>query len=91
MTIFKVLCGWENMLQEAFPTIWFTMWIKSDDRGWCHDLNLGAIWIGADSEIMLSWPNLMCVWIGKKITGSFHDQFEVICELDQVIDDDAMT
>jgi hypothetical protein len=31
------------------------------------------------------------MWIRKKVTGSFHDQFEVICELDQLIEDDAIT
>jgi hypothetical protein len=31
------------------------------------------------------------MWIGNKVKRSFHDQFEVICELDQMIEDDAMT
>jgi hypothetical protein len=29
--------------------------------------------------------------IGKYVTGSFHDQFELICGLDQMIEDDVMT
>jgi hypothetical protein len=31
----------------------------------------------------------MC--IGKNVTGSFHDKFEVICGLDQMIWVDVMT
>jgi hypothetical protein len=31
------------------------------------------------------------MWIGKDVTGSFHDQFELLCGLDQMIEDDVMT
>jgi hypothetical protein len=31
------------------------------------------------------------IWILKDVTGIFHDQFEVICGLDQMIDDDVLT
>jgi hypothetical protein len=31
------------------------------------------------------------MWIGKDLTGSFHNQFEVSCELEQMINDDVMT
>jgi hypothetical protein len=31
------------------------------------------------------------MFIGKYVTGRFHDKFDVICELDQVIKDDVMT
>jgi hypothetical protein len=31
------------------------------------------------------------MWIGKYVTGRFHDQFEVLCGLDQMIEDDVMT
>jgi hypothetical protein len=31
------------------------------------------------------------MWIGKDVTGSFHDQFEVLCEMEQMIKDDVMT
>jgi hypothetical protein len=30
------------------------------------------------------------MWIGKELTRSFHDQFEVICGLFQMIEDDVM-
>jgi hypothetical protein len=29
--------------------------------------------------------------IGNDVTGSFHNQFEVICGLEQMIKDDVMT
>jgi hypothetical protein len=31
------------------------------------------------------------MWIGMDVTGRFHDQFEVPCELEQMIEDDIMT
>jgi hypothetical protein len=31
------------------------------------------------------------MWIGKDVTGSFHDQFGELCELEQMIEDDVVT
>jgi hypothetical protein len=31
------------------------------------------------------------MWIGKDVTVRYHDQFEVLCELKQMIEDDVMT
>jgi hypothetical protein len=31
------------------------------------------------------------MWIPKYVRGSFHDTFDVQCELDQVIQDDVFT
>jgi hypothetical protein len=31
------------------------------------------------------------MWIEKDVTGRFHDQLEVICGLEQKIEDDVMT
>jgi hypothetical protein len=31
------------------------------------------------------------MWIGRDVTGSIHDQFEVLCGLEQMIEDDVMT
>jgi hypothetical protein len=31
------------------------------------------------------------MWIGKDMTRSFHDQFEVMCGLDQMMEEDVMT
>jgi hypothetical protein len=76
------------MWHEASRPIRSTMWIRSDDRGWCNDLICGAFWIGANSEIMLSWHNMKC-YMDWKECG--RNQFEVISEIVQMIDDDVMT
>jgi hypothetical protein len=31
------------------------------------------------------------MWIGNDVTGSCHDQFEVLCGLEVMIEDDVMT
>jgi hypothetical protein len=31
------------------------------------------------------------MWIGKDVAGNVYDQFEVICGLKQMIDDDVIT
>jgi hypothetical protein len=31
------------------------------------------------------------MWIGNDVTGSFHDKFEVLCGLEQKIQDDVLT
>jgi hypothetical protein len=31
------------------------------------------------------------MWIGSDVTGSFHYQFEVICGLEQMIQDEVLT
>jgi hypothetical protein len=31
------------------------------------------------------------MWIGKDVTGSFQDRFDVLCGLEQMIVDDALT
>jgi hypothetical protein len=41
---------WEVCDRKISRTIWNTMWIRSDDRGWCHDLIWGVMWIGTDEK-----------------------------------------
>jgi hypothetical protein len=31
------------------------------------------------------------IYIGKVVTGSIHDQFEGLCDLEEMIEDDFMT
>jgi hypothetical protein len=31
------------------------------------------------------------MWIGEDVTGTLHDQLELICGLDQMIEDDVTT
>jgi hypothetical protein len=42
-------------------------------------------------ERMMSRPKLKCHVDWKYVTGSFHDQFELLCGLDQMMEDDVMT
>jgi hypothetical protein len=77
----KVLCEFDSMWQEVSWPIWSTMWNKTEDRRWCHDLIWGALWIGRDMKEcshVLIWS---ATWIGNYVTGSFHDEFELLCGL----------
>jgi hypothetical protein len=42
-------------------------------------------------EIMLSCPNLKCCVDWNDVTGSFYDKFEVLCELEQMLEDEVIT
>jgi hypothetical protein len=49
------------------------------------------MWIGTD---VIGWNHGQiesAICIGKDVTGSIHDQFEVLCDLENIIDDDVMT
>jgi hypothetical protein len=63
---------WKECFRKLSRPIWSTMWIRSDDRGWCHDLIWGDLWIGTNSEIMIYWPNLKCYvyweWCERKLS-----------------------
>jgi hypothetical protein len=129
----KCYVDWNVCDKNLSWPIWSTILIWSDGRRWCRDIIWGAFWIGAYSEIMLSWNNMKCyvdskgcgrnisgptwsnllnridykgwchnliwgdmwIWtddigfcidqiyivmrIGKPVTSSFHEHFEVIC------------
>jgi hypothetical protein len=61
------------------------MWISWDDGGWCNDLILGDMWIGTDDKFWCHDKIYGAMWNGNDVTGSFRDQFEVICGLEQII------
>jgi hypothetical protein len=49
------------------------------------------MWIGSDVKECcydLIWS---AMWIGKEVTGSFHDEFEVQFGLEQMIEKDVLT
>jgi hypothetical protein len=31
------------------------------------------------------------MWTGRDVSGRFHDEFEVVCELVEMIEEDVMT
>jgi hypothetical protein len=67
------------------------MRIRTDDIGLRLDMNWIDIWIGTD-DIWCCLDQLYnAIPIGKDVTGSFHDQFEVLCGLEQMIKYDDMT
>jgi hypothetical protein len=43
------------------------------------------MWIGTDDKGCCNDKIGSAMWIGKHVTGSFHDIFEVICGLEQMI------
>jgi hypothetical protein len=47
--------------------------------------------IGTDDNGCCHDKIYSAMWIGKDVTVRYHDQFEVQCELEQMIEDDVMT
>jgi hypothetical protein len=87
----NVLCGLESMWHEASRPIWSNMWISSDGRGLRHDLIWGDRWIGTDDKICCHDQTGSAMRMVKDVTRRFHEQFEVLCELEPMIEGDAMT
>jgi hypothetical protein len=84
-------CGLEIMWQVNFRPILCKIWIRADDRSWCLNLTWGDMLIGTD-EIWCCLDQIYITrCIGKTVTTSFHDQFEVLSGLERMIFDDALT
>jgi hypothetical protein len=49
------------------------------------------MWIGTDEKGCGHDQIERAIWIGKNVTGSFHVKFEVICGLEQMMEDDILT
>jgi hypothetical protein len=56
----KCNVDWEVCHRKLSRPILSTIWNRTYYRGWCQHLIWGLLWIGADSEIMLSWPDVKC-------------------------------
>jgi hypothetical protein len=67
------------------------MWIRSGYIGWCHDLILGHMLIWTDDTECCLEQIYIAMWIGKYVRGIIHNQFEVVCGLEQMIHDDVLT
>jgi hypothetical protein len=48
------------------------------------------MWIGTDDNGCCHDKIYSAMWIGKDVTIRYHDQFEVLCELEQMIEDDVL-
>jgi hypothetical protein len=49
------------------------------------------MWIGTVAKSRCHDLILCAQWIGMYATGRFHEQFEELCGLDQMMEDDVMT
>jgi hypothetical protein len=47
--------------------------------------------IGTDDKLYCHDQNESAMWIGMDVTGSFHNQFEELCGLEQMIKDYIIT
>jgi hypothetical protein len=90
-TEFKCYVDWKGCDRELSRPISSNMRIRTDDWGWCHDLIWGDMCIGSDDIWCCLDQIYIDTSIGKDVTGSFHDFFVVVCGIEQMIDDDAMT
>jgi hypothetical protein len=67
------------------------MWIRTDDRGWCHDLICGDLWIGTDDIGCCLDQMYIAMRIGKNVRGRFHENFDVLYGFEQMILDCVLT
>jgi hypothetical protein len=75
----KCYVDWKWCYRKISRPIGSNIWIRTNDRGWCHDVILGDMWIGTDDK-RCSHDQIGCAMrIGKNLTGSFNDKFEVLC------------
>jgi hypothetical protein len=49
------------------------------------------MWIGTDDNGYCHDQIESAMWIGMYVRGSFHNQFEVLCGLAQIINDNVIT
>jgi hypothetical protein len=70
--------------------IWNSMSIRSDDIGWSHDQICGDMWRGT-YENYADLTKFSVMWIGKYVTGSFHDQFQELYWFELMLEHDVMT
>jgi hypothetical protein len=77
----KCFVDWKWCYRKTSRQIWSTLWNRTNGRGWCHDVILGAFLIGADSDIMLSWLNLKWYldWNGcdRKFSRTIWSNFRI--------------
>jgi hypothetical protein len=49
------------------------------------------MWTGTDDKLSCPDQFESAMWIGKDVKGIFHDKYEVLFELEQMVKDDVMT
>jgi hypothetical protein len=76
---------WKECESKFSRQIWANISIAKDLKGCCHDLIWGAMWIGTDVKECCHDIIWSAMWIRNDVTGIFHEQFEVLCVLEQMI------
>jgi hypothetical protein len=71
---------WKWYKWKISGPIWGTMWIGTDDNGWCHELIWGAMLIGTDDKGCCHDIMLSDTLFRKDVTKIFDDQLEWICD-----------
>jgi hypothetical protein len=94
-----MMMSWPNLrstligtdVEECWHDLnWSVMWIRTGDRGWRHELFWTEILIGTDvKDAVLT--KLQCYVDFIVCDRKFHDQFEVIFGLEQMIQNDVLT
>jgi hypothetical protein len=60
-TILKCYVDWKGCDRKYSGIIWSSMWIRTDDRGWCHELIWRDTWIGThDKGCCLVQIKMLC-------------------------------
>jgi hypothetical protein len=64
--------------------------LSSDDKRLCHDLFWGDIRIGTDDIGCCHDQIVSAMWMWKDVRRRIHYQFEVLCDLEMMIEYDVM-
>jgi hypothetical protein len=87
----KCYVDWIGCDRKISRPIGWNVRISTDVIGWCHDLIWGDMSIVTDGIWCCLDQIYIAMCIGKNVSGIFHDQFEVLCGLEQKIWVDVMT
>jgi hypothetical protein len=77
----EIKLSWHNLkcyldlnlsYRKHLRPIWSSMWNRSGDRGWCHDLIWGHIWMWTDDTGCCLDQIYIAMWIGTDVWGSIH-------------------
>jgi hypothetical protein len=83
----NVMCNfdWNIYERKLSRQIWCNMRIGTDDRFWCHDLIWADILKGTDEIGCCLKQITIAICIRKDVKAIFHDKFEVLCGLEEII------
>jgi hypothetical protein len=82
---------WKRSEMNFSRKIWYNICIVTDLKGCCLHQIWGHMCIGRDVQECCHDLIWSAMWIVNDVTGRFHDQFEALCGLDQLLENDVMT